>query len=64
MASPYKQSYFSFSPTGSLFDVRDFHFLLLNHGPMPLSVMETIVNDYITDSGGRPDAGSSSIIIG
>ncbi|KAL8588733.1 hypothetical protein ACOMHN_042075 [Nucella lapillus] len=34
---------------GEKFDIRDFHSLLLTSGPVPLSVMEEIVNDYITE---------------
>ncbi|KAL8577178.1 hypothetical protein ACOMHN_047946 [Nucella lapillus] len=38
---------------GSNFDVRDFHSLLLTNGPVPLSVMDTMVNDYIADQRGQ-----------
>ncbi|XP_060078024.1 uncharacterized protein LOC132557546 [Ylistrum balloti] len=32
---------------GSFFDLRDFHSVILVNGPMPLSVLETTVNDWI-----------------
>ena len=41
--------------TGENFDIRDFHSLLLDNGPVPLRVMETIVDDYIADHRGNPD---------
>lgn len=32
---------------GSDFDIREFHHQLLKNGPMPLSVLKTIINDWI-----------------
>ncbi|XP_033759881.1 uncharacterized protein LOC117342028 [Pecten maximus] len=32
---------------GSLFDIRDFHSVILTNGAMPLNVLETTVNDWI-----------------
>ncbi|KAK7477822.1 hypothetical protein BaRGS_00030900 [Batillaria attramentaria] len=49
---------------GSSFDVREFHSLLLNHGPVPLGVMETIVNDYISDNGRHHGEGTAGVMIG
>ncbi|XP_033759880.1 uncharacterized protein LOC117342027 [Pecten maximus] len=38
------------SELGSLFDLRDFHSVILTNGPMPLSVLETTVDDWITNT--------------
>ncbi|XP_033759490.1 uncharacterized protein LOC117341737 [Pecten maximus] len=35
---------------GYLFDIRDFHSVILTNGAMPLSVLETTVNDWITNT--------------
>ncbi|XP_069103550.1 uncharacterized protein [Argopecten irradians] len=35
---------------GSLFNLKDFHSVLLTNGPMPLSVLETTVDDWITNT--------------
>ncbi|KAK7115944.1 uncharacterized protein [Littorina saxatilis] len=45
------------SALGDKFDIRDFHSLLLNNGPVPLKVMETIVDDFISDQGGNAHSG-------
>ena len=33
---------------GEKFDIRQFHDVVLSQGPVPLNVLETMVNDYIT----------------
>ncbi|XP_067666547.1 uncharacterized protein [Haliotis asinina] len=35
---------------GSKFDIRDFHEVILSAGPVPLSLLETIVIDWISDT--------------
>ncbi|XP_069104679.1 uncharacterized protein [Argopecten irradians] len=35
---------------GSLFNLKDFHSVLITNGPMPLSVLETTVDDWITNT--------------
>ena len=32
------------------FDLREFHDVILNHGPVPLVVLETLVDQYIGDA--------------
>ncbi|ESP00690.1 hypothetical protein LOTGIDRAFT_157980 [Lottia gigantea] len=34
---------------GDKFDIKEFHSMILTSGPMPLNVLETIINDWITD---------------
>ena len=32
---------------GTDFDLRDFHYTILSNGPVPLNVLEKIINDWI-----------------
>ena len=42
-------AYFSIQSfiTGSLFDLKDFHYAVLENGAVPLSTLETIVDSWI-----------------
>ena len=40
--------YISYLLPGDLFDIRDFHHAILSNGPVPLDVLEKIVNNWIT----------------
>ncbi|OWF47190.1 hypothetical protein KP79_PYT20387 [Mizuhopecten yessoensis] len=42
------------SELGSLFDIRDFHSVVLTNGAMPLSVLDDTVNDWITTIKNNP----------
>ena len=33
--------------TGNMFDIKDFHDVVLNNGPMPLNILEILVNNWI-----------------
>ncbi|XP_069104118.1 uncharacterized protein [Argopecten irradians] len=49
---------------GSLFNLKDFHTVLLTNGPMPLDVLETTVDDWITNtknSAPSPTSAASAI---
>jgi len=35
------------SALGDKFDLRDFHDAVLGNGPMPLAVLERVIDDYI-----------------
>ncbi|XP_060078031.1 uncharacterized protein LOC132557551 [Ylistrum balloti] len=35
---------------GALFDIRKFHSVILENGPMPLYILETVVNDWIAET--------------
>jgi uncharacterized protein (DUF885 family) len=37
---------------GEKFDIREFHDVVLKNGPVPLAVLENLVNDYITETKG------------
>ena len=39
------------SALGAKFDIRDFHDVVLKNGAVPLPVLESLVNDYITAKG-------------
>jgi uncharacterized protein (DUF885 family) len=40
---------------GPKFDVRDFHAVVIDNGPMPLRVLEKRLDEWIAAGGGRPD---------
>ncbi|XP_055956635.1 uncharacterized protein LOC126817315 isoform X2 [Patella vulgata] len=42
---------------GSKFDIKDFHSVILTHGPVPLNLLETIVNDWIKETVNYHSAG-------
>ena len=45
------------SMLGSAFDLKEFHQVILNHGSLPLSLLETVVNAYMDQAAGLRDIG-------
>jgi uncharacterized protein (DUF885 family) len=45
------------SMLGSAFDLKEFHNVLLNHGSLPLSLLETVMNAYMDRVAGLRDIG-------
>ena len=52
---------FLFFHLGTSFDIRDFHYTILSNGPVPLDVLEKIINDWIqsktTQTSSQPPSG-------
>ena len=52
---------FLFFRLGTSFDIRDFHYTILSNGPVPLDVLEKIINDWIqskmTQTSSKPPSG-------
>ena len=46
--------------SGKLFNIKDFHLVLLQNGGMPLSVLETMVTDWIAEVKNTPRMTSTS----
>ena len=50
------------------FDIRDFHYTILSNGPVPLDVLEKIINDWIqsktTQTSSQPPSGSLHVTCG
>ena len=45
------------SMLGSAFDLKEFHNVILNHGSLPLSLLETVMNTYMDRAAGLRDIG-------
>jgi len=41
------------SALGARFNVKDFHAVVIDNGPMPLAVLEKLVDEWIAAGGGR-----------
>jgi len=44
------------SALGARFNVKDFHAVVIDNGPMPLAVLEKMVDEWISAGGGRTQA--------
>ncbi|KAJ8310411.1 hypothetical protein KUTeg_012276, partial [Tegillarca granosa] len=45
---------------GSKFDIRDFHLVILENGAVPMSVLETLINEWVDKKKNEPGPGPSS----
>ena len=48
---------------GAAFNIRDFHYTILSNGPVPLDVLEKIINDWIqtkTQTLSQPEPGHAT----
>lgn len=40
----------NFTISGSKFDIKEFHHRILSAGPVPLNLLETVIDDYISET--------------